>query len=152
MRAVIQRSLKAKVFLGSGESSSIESGLVVLLAVSKEDNLSVALKMAEKLVKLRIFSDENDKMNLNILDVKGEILLISQFTLYADTKKGNRPSFLESALPEPASKLFKAVTEKIIEKGVKVKTGFFGQMMNVSLVNNGPTTIILDIDSKKEKV
>lgn len=147
MRAVVQRSLQAKVSLESGESSEIDSGLVVLLAVAREDDTLVAEKMADKLVKLRIFSDENDKMNLNILDVKGEILLISQFTLYANTKKGNRPSFLKSALPDKAQEIFNVLTDKIKDKGVRVKTGFFGEMMKVSLINDGPTTIVLDIEA-----
>lgn len=145
MRAVIQRVKRANVSINKQVIGQIGPGLLVLLAVHQDDEEAVIKKMADKVINLRIFSDPDDKMNLSIKDVRGEILVVSQFTLYGDCGKGNRPSFTRSAKPEKAIPMYEKFVKYIREQGIKVKTGKFGAMMEVELVNDGPVTIILEI-------
>lgn len=144
MRLVIQRVDEASVEIEGKINGAIKKGFMILVGINNEDNEIIIDKMVDKLIHLRIFEDENEKLNLSLLDVKGEILSISQFTLYANCKKGRRPSFLEAAKPNVSKPLYDYFNEKIKEYGVHVETGIFGAMMNVSLINSGPTTIILD--------
>ncbi len=144
MRAVIQRVKKARVLVEGVEISRIERGLLVLLGVSKEDTEEDLAYLARKISNLRIFEDERGKMNLSVKDVKGEILLVSNFTLYGDCRKGNRPSFDKAAAPERAEKLYHSLGSKLQEEGFAVKYGRFGAMMEVELVNDGPVTLLLD--------
>jgi len=144
MRAVVQRVKKCRVKVQDKIVGEINQGLVVLLAVHEKDNEVITKKLADKIINLRIFSDNNNKMNLSVKDIKGELIVVSQFTLYADTKKGNRPSFIESAKPEKAIPLYEKFVLYIKESGLKVKTGEFGAMMDVELINDGPVTIILE--------
>ena len=144
MKTVIQRVTHASVLVEKKEISSIGNGFLILLGIGKEDTEVSITKAAEKIVKLRIMSDENDKMNKSILDVDGEILVVSQFTLLADTTGGNRPSFINAAPPEHAKKLYELFVEELKRFGVKkVTTGEFCTYMKVSLVNDGPVTIVL---------
>lgn len=144
MRLVIQRVSEASVEIESEINGEIKEGFMVLVGITNDDNKEVVEKMADKLIHLRIFEDENEKLNLSLMDVKGEILSISQFTLYANCKKGRRPSFLDAAKPDLSKPLYEYFNEYLTKKGVHVETGIFGAMMNVSLINDGPTTIILD--------
>lgn len=144
MRLVIQRVSEASVEIEGKINGKIDEGFMVLVGITNDDNKEVVEKMADKLINLRIFEDENEKLNLSLMDVKGEILSISQFTLYANCKKGRRPSFLDAAKPNHSKPLYDYFNEYLTKKGVHVETGIFGAMMNVSLINNGPTTIILD--------
>jgi len=146
MRLVIQRAKNAKVEVEGKITGQIESGLMILVGVTHEDTEKEAFKLADKLVNLRIFEDENNKMNLSLLDVKGAILSVSQFTLYADCKKGNRPSFTKAGKPDMANELYEKFNEYLRQKGIQVETGIFGAMMDVSFTNDGPVTIILDSD------
>lgn len=145
MRAVIQVVNEASVKVAGELISDIKKGYLILLAVSTDDTEDKINKMAEKIINLRIFPDENDKINLNIKDVGGEILVVSQFTLYGDVKKGNRPSFIESARPEQAGVYYEKVVSKLREFVPIVKTGSFGSHMSVALTNDGPCTIIIDL-------
>ncbi len=145
MRAVIQRVKKASVKVNDKIIGQINKGLLVLLAVHKDNEEIVIKKMADKIVNLRIFSDDEDKMNLSVKDVGGEIMVVSQFTLYGDCRKGNRPSFIKSAKPKKAIPFYEKFVQYIREQGVKCATGKFGAMMEVELVNDGPVTIILDL-------
>lgn len=145
MRAVIQAVSSANVKVDGKTVGYINKGYLVLLAIHETDTEDKIIKMADKISDLRIFTDENDKMNLSLKDVDGEILLVSQFTLYGDAKKGNRPSFLESAKPVKAVPYYEKVVMLLKNKGFKVETGQFGAMMQVSLTNEGPTTIIIDL-------
>lgn len=145
MKAVVQRVKEANVKVGGEIVGQIEKGLLVLLAIHKDDAEEKITKMAEKIINLRVFSDKNDKMNLSLLDISGQILVVSQFTLYADTKKGNRPSFMESAKPDKAKPFYEKFIKYMKNKGIKTQAGEFGAMMDVSLTNSGPVTIILDI-------
>ncbi|GAA6735031.1 D-aminoacyl-tRNA deacylase [Thermus oshimai] len=144
MRAVVQRVSEARVEVEGEVVGAIGVGLLVLLGVAREDNKEDALYLARKIVALRVFPDLEGKMNLSLKEVGGEVLLVSQFTLYADTRKGNRPSFLEAAPPEVGRRLFEAALEAFLEQGVHVETGVFGAHMRVHLVNDGPVTLILD--------
>lgn len=144
MRLVIQRVSEASVEIEGKINGEIKEGFMVLVGITNDDNKEVVEKMADKLIHLRIFEDENEKLNLSLMDVKGEILSISQFTLYANCKKGRRPSFLDAAKPDLSKPLYEYFNEYLTKKGVHVETGIFGAMMNVSLINDGPTTIILD--------
>jgi len=148
VRVVIQRSNKAHVTVDEEVIGSIDHGLVVLLGVTHDDTEEDIDYLVNKIVNLRIFEDEEGKMNLSLKDVKGNILSISQFTLYADTSRGRRPSFVDAAKPDQALDLYERFNKRIEEEGVHVETGEFGQMMNVSLVNHGPTTIIIDSKDK----
>ncbi len=145
MRAVIQRVNKASVSSDNQEIGSINSGLVVFLAINQNDTKDMIEKIAEKISKLRIFEDSDKKLNLSILDTGDEILLVSQFTLYADCTKGNRPSFIEAVDPEKAEDYYQKCIMALRAKNISVATGKFKSSMQVSLVNDGPTTIILDI-------
>jgi len=144
MRAVIQRVKNAEVKIDGKIVGKIGKGLLVLLAVHQDDTEDKIEKMATKIINLRIFADKDDKMNLSIKDVGGEILVVSQFTLYGDISKGNRPSFIESAKPDKAVPYYEKFVEKIKVSGLKTATGEFGAMMEVSLINDGPVTIIID--------
>lgn len=144
MRFVVQVVSKSDVKIDGEIRGSIGKGFMVLVGVGQEDNEAVADKMVNKLLGLRIFPDENGKTNLSLADVNGELLMISQFTLYADCRKGNRPSFIRAGAPGEAKRLYEYVVEKCRSKVPKVDTGEFGADMQVSLVNEGPFTIILD--------
>lgn len=144
MRLVIQRVINAKVEVTNNIIGSINNGFLVLLGVGPEDTEKNADFLVQKLINLRIFKDEQGKMNLNIKDVGGEILVVSQFTLYADCRKGNRPNFLNAASPEKANKLYEYFVNEIKKTGIKVETGSFGEYMQVSLLNDGPVTILLE--------
>ncbi len=147
MKAVIQRVLSADVTVDSKTVGSIGKGFLVLLGVMEGDTEKEAELMAGKIARLRVFEDENEKMNLSVTDVGGEILSVSQFTLCADVKKGNRPSFTPSAKPDEAEALYEKFNSLLLNEGVrKVETGVFGADMKVSLVNDGPVTIIFDTD------
>ena len=147
MRAVIQRVTCASVSIEGKIISSISKGLLVLLGVGENDDNSDAIYLAEKTAGLRIFEDDEGKMNLSVSDIDGEILVISQFTLYADCRKGRRPSFIDAARPEKAIPLYEAYVSALTNTGLKVGTGVFQAHMEVELINDGPVTILLD--SKK---
>lgn len=144
MRLVIQRVLDAKCTINEETKSEIEKGYVVFLGVSNDDNREIADKMIRKLINLRIFEDENGKTNLSIDNINGEIMIISQFTLYANCKKGNRPSFIEAGNPDLANELYEYFIDEIKNAGINVATGEFGADMKISLVNDGPFTVCLD--------
>ena len=144
MKIVLQRVSSASVQVDSKIVGSIEHGLLLLIGFSSTDTEENILPTIEKIVKLRIFSDEEGKMNKSVLDVEGSMLLISQFTLYADTKKGNRPSFIEAASPELAIPLYEFFIAEMRKRITKVETGIFGADMKVELVNDGPVTIVFD--------
>ena len=146
MRLVIQRVTESSVEIDGKIHGQIKEGLMVLVGIKETDNEAILKKMVEKLIHLRIFEDENQKLNLSLIDIKGEILSISQFTLYADCKKGRRPSFLAAAKPQISKPLYEKFNKMIEDEGIHVETGVFGTMMNVKLINSGPTTIILDSD------
>ncbi|GAA0483263.1 D-aminoacyl-tRNA deacylase [Salinibacillus aidingensis] len=149
MKAVIQKVNQANVKVDEEITGQIENGLVVLLGVTHEDDESDCEYIADKCVNLRIFEDENEKMNLSLKDVKGSVLSISQFTLYGDTRKGRRPNFMKAAKPEPAEQLYNKFNALVESKGIPVETGEFGAMMDVSLTNEGPVTLIIDSDDRK---
>ena len=145
MRIVLQRVKNASVTVEGERISSIGAGLLLLVGVAKGDGEAEAGWLAEKVAGLRIFGDENGKMNLGVRDVGGEVLAVSQFTLLADTRKGKRPSFVHAAPPEEAEQLFDYFCERLRAAGVgSVETGSFGAMMDVALVNDGPVTIVLE--------
>jgi len=146
MKALIQRVSRADVSVGGESAGRIGDGLLVLLGVGHEDTEKQADLLVQKVVNLRIFEDENAKMNRSLADIQGELLVVSQFTLMADTKKGRRPSFVNAAPPEQADRLYMSFVEKAREKGIKTETGSFGAMMEVCLVNHGPVTIMLDTE------
>jgi len=146
MRAVVQRVSRAKVTVGGQVTGEIPAGLVILLGVGREDTPAVAAALAEKAANLRIFEDENEKMNRSLLDVKGGALVVSQFTLYGDARGGRRPSFIAAAAPGQARSLYEAFCQALRGLGVTVATGIFQAMMSVELVNEGPVTILLDSD------
>lgn len=147
MRSVVQRVSKASVEVEQSVIGKIGPGLLVFLGVGQEDDLKDMEYLVEKIIGLRIFQDEEDKMNLSLLDIKGELLVISQFTLYGDARKGRRPSFSASANPDMAEELYNKFIRSCIDKGIKTETGIFGADMKVNIVNDGPVTIL--IDSKK---
>lgn len=144
MRLIMQRVDQAEVKNEGKIVGKIKRGLFVLLGVSKGDKEEDALFLAEKLAKLKVMSDEKGKINLAVKDVEGKVLVVSQFTLYADTKGGNRPSFIKAAEPELALKLYNLFIEKLKNLGIEVETGKFGSYMKISLELDGPVTIILD--------
>ena len=144
MRIVVQRSKNASVTVNEKVIGEIEKGLVLLVGVTHDDTIDDANYLADKIVNLRIFEDENGKMNLSLLDVGGSILSISQFTLYGDCRKGRRPNFMAAAKPEEALNLYKYFNTVLSEKNVVVETGEFGAEMDVALINDGPVTLILD--------
>ena len=144
MKFVVQRVSEASVAVDGEVLGTIQRGFMILIGIAETDTEEIADKMIAKMLKLRIFDDENGKTNLSIDDVKGELLLISQFTLYADCKKGNRPSFFRAGNPEMASAMYEAIIRKCQEMGYKTECGRFGAEMQVSLVNDGPFTIVMD--------
>jgi D-tyrosyl-tRNA(Tyr) deacylase len=146
LRAVVQRTKHSKVSVNSDTKAEISDGLMVLLGVKRGDNTADAVYIMEKIMNLRIFEDANGKMNLSLMDIEGEMLMVSQFTLYGDARKGRRPSFSESEDPERALSLFDYCVSCAREKGVKVETGIFGAYMQVDILNDGPCTILLDSD------
>lgn len=146
MRLLIQRAKNASVTVDGEITGKIDNGYVVFLGVSDSDTKEVADKMAKKLIGLRIFEDENGKTNLSIKDVDGELLIISQFTLYADCRKGNRPSFINAGKPDMASEMYDYFCDSLEPEVKKVGRGIFGADMKVELLNDGPFTIWLDSD------
>lgn len=144
MRAVIQRVQHASVTVDGKVCGSIGKGYLVLLGVGAEDDESHMRKLADKLLQLRIFEDENGKINRSLAQVQGELLVISQFTLYADCRKGNRPSFVKAGKPESANHLYEKIISLCKETGIVVEQGCFGADMKVSLLNDGPFTVVLD--------
>ena len=144
MKGLIQRVKRASVTIDGKVYSKINQGILILLGVEKGDNEQNADKLADKLCKLRIFEDEDGKMNKSILDVNGEILIVSQFTLAGDCKKGTRPSFDKAELPQRANELYEYFVKKLKEKNIKVQTGKFRAMMDVELINDGPVTFWLE--------
>jgi D-tyrosyl-tRNA(Tyr) deacylase len=144
MKAVVQRVLGAKLEVDGKLISQIERGLVVFLGVGKGDEIADLQKLGGKLAKLRIFEDENERMNLSIKDVGGQILLVSQFTLFADCKHGNRPSFFEAENPDRANQLYQEMQQFLQNEGITVQMGVFGADMKITAINDGPVTILLD--------
>lgn len=144
MKALIQRVKRASVTIDGELYSKIGKGLLVFLGVEKEDTVENCEKLSQKVLNLRIFEDENDKMNLSVNDVKGEILVVSQFTLCGDCKKGTRPSFDKAAHPDIAVKLYEDFVRKIRSSGLKTETGKFRAMMDVELINDGPVTFMVE--------
>ncbi|MDD9146073.1 D-aminoacyl-tRNA deacylase [Enterococcus hirae] len=148
MRAVVQRVSKASVTIDQQEVGKIDQGLVILLGIHEKDTQDDVDYLVKKIAQMRIFEDEQGKMNRSVEDVEGQTLSVSQFTLFADTKKGNRPSFISAARPETAIPLYEAFNEGIRNRGITVATGQFGADMAVSLINDGPVTIIIDSQNK----
>ena len=144
MRAVIQRVLQAEVNVEGRQVGKIDKGLLVYLGVGKEDTVDDAHFMADKLVNLRIFADQAGKMNRSVQDIDGAILLVSNFTLHGDCRKGRRPGFDAAAAPEAAQQLYEKVIEMITEQGTAVEKGAFGEYMHVTSINDGPVTFLLD--------
>ena len=144
MRAVIQRVSRARVEVADEVVGSIGAGLLVLLGIGQDDAIADLNYVFEKTINLRIFSDENGKMNLSLLDVQGDLLVVSQFTLYGDVRKGRRPSFVSAMPPAPAAAMVDEFVAKGRAMGVNVQTGMFGADMNVELLNQGPVTILID--------
>ena len=147
MRAVLTRVKNARVEIDGKVNGAIDQGFLVLLGVGVNDTEAQAVKMADKICGLRIFEDENEKMNLSVEDIGGEILVVSQFTLFGDCRKGKRPNFTSAGKPDYANKMYEDFVEYIKSKGIKTGKGIFGADMKVSLLNDGPVTIM--IDSKK---
>jgi D-tyrosyl-tRNA(Tyr) deacylase len=148
VKTLIQRVDMASVLVNAEKVGKIDKGLLVLVGVATDDTEKDILYLAEKIVNLRIFSDKKGKFNLSVKDIGGEILLVSQFTLFADTRKGRRPSFTNAAPPDKAEALFNRLVNSFNEYGVKIQTGKFQQHMLVEIVNNGPVTIMLDSQDK----
>ncbi len=144
MRAILQRVKGASVTVDGELTGAIEQGLLVFLGCGQGDTDEDMDYLVDKLVHLRIFADEKGWMNLSLLDVGGKMLVVSQFTLYADTRKGRRPSFVKAMKPGPAEEMYERFVERVEERGVEVETGVFGAMMDVELVNDGPVTIQID--------
>lgn len=150
MRVVIQRVSKASVTIDGTVKSKIDKGLLILLGIENADTQEDIDWLAGKISRLRIFDDEDGVMNLSVTDIDGEIIVVSQFTLHANTRKGNRPSYIKAARPDFAIPMYEKFVEKLEqETGKKVQTGEFGAMMDVELVNNGPVTIIIDSKNKE---
>ena len=150
MIALVQRVIKASVSISNNEINRIDQGLVVLLGVKEADTEKQAKFLAEKTAHLRVMSDENDKMNLSVIDAKGSILVISQFTLAADCSAGRRPSFIRSAKPDLAQKLYNLYISELKKYSIKkVVTGKFGAYMKVEIINDGPVTIIIDSEDRR---
>ena len=151
MRAVIQRVTGASVTIDQSEVASIGAGFLVLLGVTQEDTEAQADLLAQKCSDLRVFEDGEGKMNRSLQDISGEMLVVSQFTLYGDCRKGNRPSFVAAARPETAIPLYERFIQEVKRRGIPVQTGVFGADMKVSLLNDGPVTILMDTDDLKRK-
>lgn len=150
MRFLIQRVNKAKVTVEGEVTGSIKKGYLVFIGIGADDTKDIADKLIKKMLGLRIFADEEGKTNISVNDVNGELLLVSQFTLYADCKKGNRPSFVKAASPDKANELYEYIIEEC-SKSLKVEKGIFGADMKVELENDGPFTVMLDSDSFERK-
>lgn len=150
MRVVVQRVSSGKVLVKDQTVGEIERGLVLLVGVTHEDTMEDVQFLAEKIPNLRIFEDENGKMNHSLLDIEGAILSVSQFTLYGDCRKGRRPNFMNAAKPDIAEDLYEKFNSLLSDKGIKVETGQFGAMMDVQIHNDGPVTLILDTDEMKK--
>jgi len=148
LRAVVQRVKNAKVEVDDNEIGAIDSGLLVFLGIGNEDSMDDIDYLIDKIVNLRIFEDKEDKMNLSAVDLGKDIMVVSQFTLYGDCRKGKRPNFLNAAPPDKAERLYDVFINKINKYDLKIETGEFKAMMDVDLVNDGPVTLL--IDSKKE--
>lgn len=146
MKVLMQRVKRASVTIDNKLYSKIDKGILALVGIEKGDTIEQVQKMAKKLSGLRIFPDENDKMNRSMLDIHGEMLIVSQFTLCGDCKKGTRPSFDKSAAPDIANKLYEDFVKEIQNYGIKTETGVFGAMMDVELINDGPVTFMLEIN------
>ncbi len=144
MKVVIQRVSQGSVTIDGEIVAAIGNGLLILLGISPDDTLDIAKQMADKIAHLRIFEDDKDKMNLSLLDVGGEALVVSQFTLYADTSRGRRPSFISAAQPDVAEPLVTAFAQMLAARGIPTQTGVFGARMDVALVNDGPVTIVME--------
>ncbi len=147
MRALIQRVSSASVSIREGNVNSIDQGYCILLGVGPDDTEEIAEKLWSKISKLRIFEDQDGKTNLSLRDVNGAVLLVSQFTLYADCRKGNRPSFTKGASPDMANRLYEYFAQLVRNDDIELKTGWFGAMMEISLTNSGPFTLWLDTDN-----
>lgn len=150
MKAVVQRVSEARVTVGERVTGHIDTGLLVLLGVERKDTPAEARYLAEKIVHLRIFADQADKMNLAVKEVGGKILAVSQFTLLGDCRKGRRPSYAEAAPPDQARALYELFVQEVADRGVGVETGEFQAMMQVALVNDGPVTILLDSHTMRQ--
>ena len=144
MRVVVQRVRRAEARVNSLVVGSISCGLLIYLGINNEDTVNQINKVANKIINFRIFNDEQNKMNHSIKDIKGELLIVSQFTLYADCKRGNRPSFLGAGNPKHAKKIYNAFVNYLINQNFKVQTGSFGSMMEINSINEGPATFILE--------
>ena len=149
MRLVLQRVKKASVFVDNEVLGEIGLGFLVLLGVEQNDDKEDVLWLVKKLLGIRVFSDENGKMNLSLKQVNGSVLVVSQFTLHASTKKGNRPSYMNAAEPNKANEFYEEFILQIKNEGVQVQTGVFGANMQVKLINDGPVTIVLDSKNKE---
>jgi D-aminoacyl-tRNA deacylase len=149
MKVVLQRSKNSSVSVNNKTVGSINMGLVVLLGVGKNDTIEDIDYLVNKIINLRIFEDDEGKMNKSLVDVDGEILLVSQFTLFADTKKGRRPSFINAGSPDKAIEYYEIFKEKLIHHGITTQTGVFQAEMEVNIVNDGPVTIIIDTEETK---
>lgn len=147
MKVLIQRVKEASVTIDGEVYSSINKGILAFVGVKKGDTIDMVEKLAEKIVNLRIFPDENDKMNRSLKDINGEMLIVSQFTLCGDCKKGTRPSFDKSEQPDTANKFYEAFIEAVKERGIRTGTGQFGAMMDVALINDGPVTFMLEVEN-----
>ncbi len=148
MKVVVQRTKAASVVVNEETVGQINFGFMLLVGITHEDTEADVAYLADKIVNLRVFEDEVGKMNLSLLDVCGEILSISQFTLYGDCRKGRRPNFMSAAKPEIAENLYNLFNEELRKKGVKVETGVFGEMMDVQIINHGPVTLIIESKDK----
>jgi D-tyrosyl-tRNA(Tyr) deacylase len=144
MRTIIQRVSRAEVRVDGKKISGVDRGFLVLVGFTHDDNVESLKWTARKLVGLRVFEDENDKMNLSLAEVGGEMLIVSQFTLYADVRKGRRPAFIDAAEPGKAEELYKRFCDLVSDEGILVERGIFGAKMDVELVNDGPVTIIIE--------
>ena len=149
MKAVIQRVSEASVKVDGNIVGEINTGFMLLIGIDEKDEKADADWLVQKILNLRIFGDENDKLNLSIKDINGEILCISQFTLIADYKKGNRPSFIKAAKPDKAIPLFEYFKEELSKSDLRIESGIFGADMKVSLINDGPVTIVMDSITKQ---
>ena len=150
MKVLIQRVKSASVTIDGKLYSAVGKGILALVGIEKGDTLEEVKKLAGKIVNLRIFPDENDKMNRSLIDIQGEMLIVSQFTLCGDCKKGTRPSFDKSAHPDIANELYESFVKEVSSLGIKTATGSFGAMMDVSLINDGPVTFMLQLTHKTE--
>ena len=148
MRAVIQRVSQARVTIDSRVAGEIQTGMLILLGVGRDDTPEAAAYLAEKIANLRVFADDAGKMNRSLLEISGSALVVSQFTLYGDTRGGRRPSYIQAAPPEDANQLYEEFVRRLRSFGVRVETGIFQAHMEVELVNDGPVTILLDSEKK----